>query len=467
MKDHPALEVLKVDPGSPAEGLGIRPGYRLVSLNGHRLSDEFDYRFAQAEERVELEYLDAEGRSFQKSLDKHPDQDLGLEFGETPFRRCQVKCLFCFIDQNPPGMRESIYFKDEDYRFSFLYGNYVTLFNMSEEDLAKAIERRMSPMYLSIHATDEALRSRLLGIRKPTHILERLERLAKANIEMHAQVVVCPGLNDGPVLEKTVQDLAGFHPQLASIACVPVGLTKYRRGLPELRLSSPAEAAAFLDDCRGWQEAFLKSKGTRLVFPSDEWYLRAGRPLPGLEAYESLSQLANGVGLIPSFLDAFRRQLPRRRRLPRPRHLTAVTGRAFEPFLKDCARRLGERLEGLRVDVIGLDNDFYGESIGVAGLLTGGDLRKRLKAETLGQEVLLPHVMLRDRSQVFLDDLSASDLAKDLDRPLRIVEADAQAFIRACLEPLPEGARGLHDQGPSASVDRELPEGMFAGSLLR
>jgi putative radical SAM enzyme (TIGR03279 family) len=468
MRDHPALEILKVDPSSPAADLGLQPGHRLASLNGQRLADEFDYRFAQSDDRVLVEWFDLEGQVHKRWAEKHPDQDLGLTFAETPFRRCQVKCTFCFIDQNPPGMRSSIYFKDEDYRFSFLYGNYVTLFNMSEADMAKAIERRMSPMYISVHTTDETLRSRMLGIRKPTHILERLGRLAEARIEMHAQIVVCPGVNDGANLKKTVHDLAAFHPSLASMACVPVGLTRHRQGLADLRLSTPEEAGDFLDECAQWQKTFLKEKGTRLVFASDEWYLRAGRPLPSLGEYESMPQLANGVGLIPAFMEEFRRRLPRPgRKFAAGRRITAVTGRAFQPFLSECAARLCERVEGLKIEVIGVENRFYGENIGVAGLLTGRDLDQALKGRPLGDEVLLPHVMLRDRSQVFLDDLAAPDLAVSLGKPLRVLTAEAGAFIKACLEPLTSPEARLYDQGPSAGLDRELPEGMFAGSVLR
>jgi putative radical SAM enzyme (TIGR03279 family) len=467
MRDHPAIEILGVRPGSLASRLGLRPGFRLKSINGQRLADEFDYRFAQSDEQVALEWLDLDGTVRQGQAAKDPDEDLGLDFAETPFRRCKVKCAFCFIDQNPKGMRQTIYFKDEDYRFSFLYGNYVTLFNMSEEDFQKAISRRMSPMYISVHATEEAVRSRLLGVKKPTFILDRLKRLAGARIEIHAQVVVCPGWNDGEVLKKTVHDLAALHPQVASIACVPVGLTRHRQGLPDLRLSTPAEAAAFLDECRGWQEPFLKSKGTRLVFASDEWYLRAGRDLPGLDAYEDFPQLANGVGLIPTFLKEFDSALPARKSLKKPRRITAVTGRAFQPFLARCASELSQRVEGLQVSVVGVENRFYGDSIGVAGLLTGQDLLQSLSGVDLGEEVLLPHVMLRDRSQVFLDDAEAGDLAKKLGRPVRVLTAEAPAFVEACLKPLVRPEARLYDEGPSASADRELPEGMYAGGMLR
>ncbi len=468
MRDHPALEIKKVDPGSPAGRLGLKPGFRLASVNGERLADEFDYRFAQAEDEAVLEYFDLEGRRHQARVEKDPDQDLGLEFAETPFRSCRVKCAFCFIDQNPKGMRPSIYFKDEDYRFSFLYGNYVTLFNMSEEDMAKAVERRMSPMYISVHATDEVLRSRLLGIKKPTHLLERIRRLAEANIEMHCQVVVCPGLNDGEVLRRTVHDLSMFHPRVASIACVPVGLTRHRAGLPDLRLSTPEEAAGFLDECGRWQEDFRRVLGTRLVFASDEWYLRCGRPLPPRGDYEDFPQLANGVGLISTFLEEFRRacrRLPAR--LPRPRRVTAATGTGFAPFLRDCAEKLCRRVAGLEVDVVGVRNDFFGDTIHVAGLLTGGDLGAALKGRDLGDELLLPHVMLRDREQVFLDDLPGRRLAETLGLPVRILRSEAADFVRACLRPSAGRGGVLVDEGPSSSADRELPEGMFAGSMLR
>jgi len=434
MRDHPALEIKAVAPGSLAAVAGIKAGHRLESINGQPLADEFDYRFAQAEEALSLSWLDLEGQRHVRRIAKHPDQDLGLDFSETPFRTCKVKCVFCFIDQNPKGMRSSIYFKDEDYRFSWLYGNYVTLFNMSEEDLEKAISRRMSPMYVSVHATDEAVRRPLLGVKKDTLLMPRLRRLAEAGIQLHCQVVVVPGLNDGAVLEATVRDLAGLHPSLASVALVPVGLTRHRQHLPSLRLNTRAEARALLKSLAAWQHDFLRRLGTRLVFAADEWYLKAGQALPLAGDYEEFPQLGNGVGSVRGFVDGFARRLGRaQRKSGAPGKVLALTGRAFAPTLQASAQALQARVAGLKVQVLGVENRLYGRTVSVAGLLCGADLAEA--AAGLGADrVLVPDVMLRDRAGLFLDNTSPAWLEQQIKAPVKVVPADAAGFLKGCCQ---------------------------------
>jgi putative radical SAM enzyme (TIGR03279 family) len=331
-------------------------------------------------------------------------------------------------------MRSSIYFKDEDYRFSWLYGNYVTLFNMSEEDLAKAVARRMSPMYVSVHATDEAVRGPLLGVKKDTQLMPRLRRLAAADIQLHCQVVVVPGRNDGAVLERTVRDLAGLHPAVASVALVPVGLTRHRQHLPILRLNTRAEARALLSQVGAWQAEFSRGLGTRLVFAADEWYLKAGLALPGREEYEDFPQLGNGVGSVRGFLDAFNRRLGRAKRRPgAPRRVLAVTGAAFAPTLQRCARALQAKLGGLELKVLGVENRFYGRSVSVAGLLCGADLAAGLR-HAKADRVLLPDVMLRDREGLFLDNTSLAWLEQQIKSPVQVVPADAPGFLKGCCQ---------------------------------
>jgi putative radical SAM enzyme (TIGR03279 family) len=434
VRDHPGIEIKAVVPGSLAQRLGLKAGDRLAKINAQELADEFDYRFAQSEERVRLEWVDGQGHVRHASARKHPDQDLGLDFADTPFRTCRVKCVFCFIDQNPKGMRPSIYFKDEDYRFSWLYGNYVTLFNMSEADFAKAIERRMSPMYVSVHSTDELLRSRILGIRKPTRILGRLQALAQAGLEIHAQIVVAPGLNDEKALGRTLQDLAGLHPQVASIAVVPVGLTRHRKGLTPLRMASPLEAAQTLDRVRAFQAQCLARLGTRLAFAADEWYLRAKRPLPLDEEYEGYPQLGNGVGLIRSFEGDVDKRLKRPLKQGPMRRGLLVTGLSFAPALRKICGRIMASSPGLELKVLPVANRFYGPSVTVAGLLTGKDISlavSRALERFPADRVIVPDVMLRDRKGIFLDDHSPSALQQALGVPVKIVSADVAGLMKA------------------------------------
>jgi putative radical SAM enzyme (TIGR03279 family) len=327
-------------------------------------------------------------------------------------------------------MRKSLYVKDDDYRLSFLHGNYITLTDLDEADFARIVEQRLSPLYVSVHATDPGLRHRLLGQpRRPAEILPRLERLAKARIRMHAQIVLCPDLNDGPHLARTVAELARLHPHVATAAIVPVGLTRHRQRLPALRALSPNEAAELVATVDGWQRDFSTLLGSRFVFLADEVYLRAARPLPPTAAYEGFPVIEDGIGLVRRFEDGWARSLARRRRRRVVRDVTLVTGEMFGSRL---ARLVAALDDGARARVAAVPNDFFGRGIGVAGLLTGVDVQRHLAARgDLGAAVLVPAVTVRDGDGVFLDDVTPGDLARDLGVAVQVLPATPGGLLDA------------------------------------
>jgi putative radical SAM enzyme (TIGR03279 family) len=344
---------------------------------------------------------------------------------------CANKCVFCFIHQLPRGMRRSLYVKDDDFRLSFLHGNYITLSDLDEPAFERILEQRLSPLYVSVHATDPELRWALLG--KPRHsaeILPRLERLAKAGIRVHAQIVLCPDLNDGVHLERTVHELAPLHPHVATTAIVPVGLTRHRERLPSLRTLTDAEAVALVDTVEGWQTGFWPRLDSRFVFLGDEVYLQAGRPLPVADAYEGFPIAEDGIGLVRRFEDGMARLRPRPRRDAAPRRVTVVSGALYGPRL---ARILGALpLDGVEARVMAVPNEFFGGSVAVAGLLTGQDIQRYLAGQgDLGDAVLFPAVALRDGEGVFLDDLTPADLAGALGVPVIGVAPEPRALLRA------------------------------------
>jgi putative radical SAM enzyme (TIGR03279 family) len=343
---------------------------------------------------------------------------------------CANKCVFCFIHQLPRGMRRSLYVKDDDYRLSFLHGNYITLSDLDEAALARIETQRLSPLYVSVHATDPALRHRLLGQpRRSSAILPRLERLARAGIRINAQIVLCPDLNDGVHLERTVHELAPLHPQVATTAIVPVGLTRHRERLPALRPLTAAEARALVHTVASWQAAFLARLGSRFVHLGDEVFLQAGIEPPAAEAYEGFPIAEDGIGLVRRFEDDWARALRRPPAAGSPaRRATVVTGELYAPRL---ARLVAAAVTAGAVRVVGIPNDFFGRGIGVAGLLTGEDVRRHLAAlDDLGEAVLVPAVALRDAEGVFLDDATPADLARDLGVPVRVVAPEARALLR-------------------------------------
>src|SRR5216117_3830835 len=416
--DVTGVVVARIRPRTAAAAAGLTRGDRVLAINGHRLRDAIDFQFHAGEPELELR-VERDGTLLTLPLERR-GADLGVEL-EPPrageIATCANKCVFCFIHQLPKGMRRSLYVKDDDFRLSFLHGNYITLTDLDEAAFERIIEQRLSPLYISVHATDPTLRHALLGRpRVSAEILPRLERLAQAGIRMHAQIVLCPGWNDGPSLERTVFDLAPLHPRVATTAIVPVGLTRHRERLPALRSLTPDEARTLIGVVEGWQQGWLAALGSRFVFLADEIYLLAGRALPPARAYEGFPVVEDGIGLVRRFEDGFARAIARRSRPAVRGPVTLVTGKMFGPRLGALLRGAG--LDGADVRVVPVPNDFFGSAIGVAGLLTGQDVRRHLAAlPDLGRAVLLPAVAVRDADGIFLDDLTLADRAPAGPRP--------------------------------------------------
>jgi putative radical SAM enzyme (TIGR03279 family) len=431
------VRVLAVEPGGLAARAGLRPGDRLLRVNGQGLRDLVDFHVQAGEEALAID-VDRGGRPCSVQLERKWGRDLGLEC-EPPapaeISTCANKCVFCFIHQLPPGLRKSLYVKDDDYRLSFLHGNYITLTDLPESEIERIVDLRLSPLYISVHATDPVLRHFLLGSPKTIKgdLMERLRRLSAAGIRLHAQIVLCPGLNDGPHLARTVRELGELHPGVATVAVVPVGLTRHRDGLYPLRSITPAEAGATLAAIHGWQADFHARHGTRLVFAADELYLLAGEPIPPAAAYEGFAVVEDGVGLVRRFEDDFRRiaARPGRRAWRGARAATLVTGELFGPILGRLLE--GLRVPGLRTEIVAVRNEFFGRAITVAGLLTGQDVARALAGRSLGDVVLIPRVALTETKGVFLDDAAPEDLARHLAVPVVTVDSSARGLVGALL----------------------------------
>jgi putative radical SAM enzyme (TIGR03279 family) len=400
-----------VNPGSTAERLGLRPGDQILTVNNDAVDDVIDFQFAAAEERLTLVVRKRGGLSKRLALNKTIDDNLGIEFSPLAVKRCRNRCVFCFVDQMPSGCRKTLYVKDDDFRASFLYGNFITLGALSEADWARILRQRLSPLYISVHATEPALRSALLRNKKAPPILESLKRLADGGIRMHTQIVLCPGLNDGAHLMQTLEDLAGLVPAVLSIAVVPVGLTAFRQGLVPLRTFKKKEARSVLDTVRFYERRFQRQLGTRLVFPSDEFFIRAGEPVPAASFYEDFPQIENGVGMVASlYREASMTRLPVR---VDPVLATIVTGESFARVSTPVIQRLG-RIGGVNVRQIVVRNRFFGPTVTVTGLLTGSDILSQLKGKRLGDVVVIPSNVLKEDEPVFLDGMTLEELERRL-----------------------------------------------------
>lgn len=434
---RPAL-ITTVLPDSIAAEIGFEVGDRLVSINGQPLRDLIDYQFLCADEVLELEVLDNKGKTHIVEIEKDYDDDLGLEFESALFdglMQCNNRCPFCFIDQQPPGKRKSLYLKDDDYRLSFLYGSYLTLTNLTEREWERIAQMRLSPLYVSVHATEPEVRIRLLKNPRAGLILDQLRWFQRHRLQIHAQVVLCPGINDGEHLERTLLDLAQFHtgetPTVASVAVVPVGLTRFRPAEDELIPVAPEKAQEVIAQVQSLQVKFRRQFGTTFAWLADEWFLIGRQELPPESHYEDYPQIGNGVGSIHQFLAQFEtaaKRLPQK--IDRPRQFTWVVGNAVEYAFQPIVQRLNQ-VKGLTVQMAALCSDYWGQQITVTGLLTGQDLLQGLQGRDLGDGVLLPSLMLKHDEARFLDDMTVEQLQKQLDVPILQIH-DLDELIETC-----------------------------------
>lgn len=406
------IEIESVIPDSIADELNLVKGDMLLSINGFTIDDQIDYQlYAQGEEFV-FEVKKKDGELWELDFERDEDDPIGLEFPFPQPRQCENRCKFCFVRQLPSGLRKSLYVRDDDYRFSYLYGAYISLTNLSETDIVRIIEQKLSPLYVSVHVTDVEKRSELLG-RKTTAVIPMLQRLIAGGIQLHSQIVLCPEHNDGKYLVQSVNSLAELYPGILSLAVVPVGLTKYRRHLPNLRCLTPIEAKTIVNQIHAFQESFLVDYDTRFVYPADELYLKAGIAFPLLSNYEKLQLLENGVGMVPLFRSDSEQVLSEAG-CYEGIVATIVTGVSAASELRHFIDRFNAATQAeLRLQVV--ENDFFGELVTVAGLIVGRDIVQQLSAADLGQVLLIPDVMCREGDEVFLDDMRLEQLADELD----------------------------------------------------
>lgn len=431
MKEH--LHVIAgVEPGSIAEELELEPGDVLLEINGNKIEDAFDYHYLMNEEYVELLVRKADGEEWELEIEKEFEEDLGVTFENgmmDDYRNCTNKCIFCFIDQMPPGMRETLYFKDDDTRLSFLQGNYVTLTNLSEHDVERIIKYKLSPINISFQTTNPKLRCKMLHNRFAGRSLQIVDKLVEAGIVMNGQIVLCKGWNDGEELERSLSDLYGYLPNLQSVSIVPVGLSKFRDGLEPLEPFNAEDAKKVISQVLRWQKKALEEFGVHFVHASDEWYLLAGEELPGEDSYDGYLQLENGVGMLRLLDTEFHEALAGVKPEEKAGRYAIATGKLAAPFLRKLVEEMKEKFPNIEVKVYDITNEFFGERITVAGLITGQDLKKQLKDRDLGEKLLLPCHMLRSGEEVFLDDVTVSELSEYLQIPIEIVESDGAVLL--------------------------------------
>jgi putative radical SAM enzyme (TIGR03279 family) len=455
---QPAV-VAAVVPNSIAAELGFTAGDRLVAVNGEHPRDLIDYQFLCSEEELRLEVLDERGKTHWLEIEKEMDEDLGLEFTTALFDgliQCTNHCPFCFIDQQPPGKRASLYDKDDDYRLSFLYGSYLTLTNLGAKEWERIARMRLSPLFVSVHATEPEVRTRLLKNPRAGQIKDQLQWFQDQRLQIHAQVVVCPGINDGQHLEQTLRDLAQWHqsevPAVASVAVVPVGLTKFRPAVDELTPVTPAQAATVITQVQTLQAQFQTQLGSTFAWLADEWFLIAGHPIPAAAHYGDYPQLGNGVGSIRWFLKEFQQAA---RRLPQhvtpPRRWIWVVGNAVEKAFQPIVERLN-RVQGLEVELLPIASHYWGQAISVTGLITGEDIVRGFQAHSLDinkfnhQGLLLPSLMLKPGDDRFLDDMSLAELQQQIPVPIVVVAGGAKELIQKCLQPVPSQQSPIADK---------------------
>ena len=448
MKEH----VIKtVEPGSIAEEMELEPGDVLLQINDEEIEDIFDYRFLIKDEYLEVLIRKPDGEEWLLEIDKDFDDDLGLEFENSlmsEYRSCYNKCIFCFIDQMPPGMRETLYFKDDDSRLSFLQGNYITLTNMQEKDVDRIVRLNLAPINISVQTTNPELRCKMLNNRFAGEKLKFLDKLYDGQIEMNGQVVCCKNVNDGAELKRTIEDLSKYLPFMRSVSVVPAGITKFREGLYPLELFTKEESGEIIDLIESYQQGFYEEYGLHFIHASDEWYINAERDFPEEERYDGYIQLENGVGMMRLFIDEFQEALEllvNSKKYPKlkeslQRTVTLATGKLTYSTLQNFADQMQEYFPGLTIHVCSIRNDFFGETITVSGLITGQDLVKQIREKQqegidLGDTLHIPSNMLRMGEQVFLDDMTVEDVERELNMRIVPIDSGGRDFIEAIINP--------------------------------
>ena len=436
--------IKKILPGSIAEEFELAPGDRLISINGHEIEDIFDYQFYAEDTYIEILIEKPDGEQWILEVDKEEDEDLGIEFDNglmDEYRSCHNKCIFCFIDQMPKGMRDTLYFKDDDSRLSFLQGNYVTLTNMSDHDLDRIIQYHLSPINISFQTMNPELRCKMLNNRFAGEALKKVDRLNEAGIEMNGQIVLCKGVNDGEELAFSIREMMRYIPNLQSVSVVPVGLSKYRDGLFPLEPFTREDAREVLSTIHHYQNESYQKYGNHFIHASDEWYILAGEELPQEENYDGYLQLENGVGMMRLLLNEFEEAMKELQEKISaddldfvPREISMATARLAYPFIRDMAARMMEMVPGLMIHVYEIRNNFFGEMITVSGLLTGQDLIAQLTGKELGEALYLPQNVLRSGEEVFLDDVTVTEMEKALQVKVDIIKSSGRDFVNAVLD---------------------------------
>ena len=435
MKKHEHI-VKSLMPGGIGEELGIEPGDKLLAINGNEIQDVFDYYYYEESEQLLLLIEKPDGEEWELEIEKDEDESLGIEFDQSlmdEYRSCRNKCMFCFIDQMPKGMRETLYFKDDDSRLSFLQGNYITLTNMSDHDVERIVKYRLEPINISFQTTNPELRCKMLHNRFAGEALKKVDILYRGQIEMNGQIVLCKGVNDGEELERTIRDLTGYLPYLKSVSIVPVGLTKYRDGLYPLEPFTKEDAREVLSVIHRWQEKIYQEHGIHMIHAGDEWYVLAEEEVPEEERYDGYLQLENGVGMMRLLFNEVQEALSAVTGDGRQREISLATGRLMYPYIGKILEEIRKKFPNITTHLYAIRNDFFGERITVSGLITGQDLTGQLKGQPLGERLLLPCNMLKIGEPVFLDDFTLEEVENSLQVKTDIVKSSGQDLLDAVI----------------------------------
>jgi len=422
-----SLTIDRVADGSIAREIGLKNGDVILAVNDKPIRDLIDYMYYSQESPTELK-IRRGSRTYSFKIKKKDKTNLGFELKQFKIKKCRNRCIFCFVDQLPKGMRKPLYLKDDDYRMSFLYGNYITLTNISVADKKRIFEQRLSPLYISVHTTNDELRRKILSNPKAPNILQEIQELTGSKIKLHTQIVLVPGINDGAELSKTIKDLYRFYPYVASIAVVPAGLTRHRK--THIKSVEKADAIKTIETIKQFNKRFKRRHGDPIVYASDELYIKANIPFPSIKEYGDLPQIENGVGLVPSFLDSMKSlKFPKK---IEPKKIVTFTGVSFTPYLEDVSQKL-KTIGGLSFEVFKIENKFFGPTVTVTGLLTGRDIIKTLMGKIKGDCLLVPKVTLRDRDNIFLDNVTLKDLEENLGIRAKVIEPTPEGLLKGII----------------------------------